>query len=159
VWRTLSGSIEVATTMRRLVQSPGRTLTFFKHAFVPTKGNRPDEKGIDRFVEQLDHSNYRTRDLAFHRLQRLGERAEPALKRGLTKNVSIEGRRRIQELLDAKTILQISAEDLQAIRGIEVIERIGTAEAREFLTSLSKGEPLDRATRDAASALSRLKGK
>lgn len=48
---------------------------------------------------------------------------------------------------------------LLELRGVEVLERVGTAEARRFLKELAGGDPLARLTREASWALSRLEKK
>jgi hypothetical protein len=58
-------------------------------------------------------------------------------------------------LLDAMVRTQLTPE-LQAIRGVEILERIGTSDARAWLTALSKGAPLARGTQEAAAALKRM---
>ena len=45
---------------------------------------------------------------------------------------------------------------LRAVRGVEVLEHIGTAEPRQLLTNLAAGVPDARLTREAKAALGRL---
>ena len=45
---------------------------------------------------------------------------------------------------------------LQMLRGVEVLERLGTREAAEALAALAKGAPGHRVTEDARDALARL---
>jgi hypothetical protein len=46
---------------------------------------------------------------------------------------------------------------LRALRGIEVLEHLGSAAAREQLEMLAVGQPATRLSREAAAALKRLK--
>jgi hypothetical protein len=49
-----------------------------------------------------------------------------------------------------------SGDSLRMLRAIEVLEHIGTAEARELLQKLVEGAPEARLTREAKAALQRL---
>lgn len=49
-----------------------------------------------------------------------------------------------------------SPENLRRIRAIEVLEHIGTADARAVLQSLAKGAAESRSTQEAKTALERL---
>jgi hypothetical protein len=84
------------------------------------------------------------------------EPAEPALKKALAANPALEARRRIQELLENIARRELAPPELQALRGVEVLERIGSPEARAWLTALAKGDPISRATREAGAALQRM---
>jgi hypothetical protein len=46
---------------------------------------------------------------------------------------------------------------VQTIRAVEVLERIGSPAARELLTALAASAPADLLTREASAALERLK--
>jgi hypothetical protein len=74
-------------------------------------------------------------------------------------NPPLELRRRALALIEAIAYPEISPADLQATRGVEVLERIGNAEASALLTALSQGDPLSRAAQEATAALQRLKRK
>jgi hypothetical protein len=49
-----------------------------------------------------------------------------------------------------------SPETVRLVRAVEVLEHIGTAEARELLELLARGTPEARITREAKAALTRL---
>jgi hypothetical protein len=50
----------------------------------------------------------------------------------------------------------LTAEPLRLVCAVEVLERAGTAEARQLLAALSAGAPGARLTNEAATALRRL---
>jgi truncated hemoglobin YjbI len=77
--------------------------------------------------------------------------AEEAAKADL----SLEKRRRIEQLLAAPRIVQ-APEQIRALRALEVLERIGNAEARRVLGAIAKGAPDARLTREARTSLERL---
>lgn len=94
-------------------------------------------------------------EAALASLTELGEVAEPALREALTRGPTLEARRRIEPLLEYRRLL-VNPSTLGRRRGIHVLEKIGTAAARELLRTLAGGEPEVRSTRDAARALLRL---
>jgi hypothetical protein len=157
-WKSLAGNdAALAATLRRLVQTPGPTVTYLSKHFLPVKAEPIDEKTIDMLITNLDRGNFKARDTAARELRRLGERAEPALKRGLAANLSIEARRRMEEILDGIVRVQFTPEEMQAFRGVELLERIGSPEARTHLQALAKGDPIAIATKEAHAALKRMK--
>jgi hypothetical protein len=115
-----------------------------------------DSKRIDQWLTDLDSRDFNTREQAAKGLQEAGELALPALEKKLTeKTVSLEARRRMGALLEnTKTVL--SADELRQVRAIEVLEEIGSAEARDLLDSLAHGGEGALLTEQAKKALSRL---
>jgi WD40 repeat protein len=158
-WQALSATDALtADTLRRLTRTPG-TLAFLKRNFPPAKPNPVDEERHATLIADLDSASFKRRDAALRELKTLGERAETALKNALAAGVSIEARRRIQDVLDQLEARDVKPEELQAIRGVEVLERIGNQEARELLAALAKGDPSARVTREASLASKRLERK
>jgi hypothetical protein len=70
---------------------------------------------------------------------------------------SPEARQRIETLMRAMAGFVRSPEVLRRLRAIAVLEPIGTAEARRVLERIATASAGDRQTRDAGSALNRLK--
>jgi hypothetical protein len=88
-------------------------------------------------------------------LEALKDEARPALRRALADNPSAEVRKRLEELLSRPALLP-PGEALRRVRAVEVLERLGTPEARRLLGALAGGEPEARLTREAQAALRRL---
>ena len=66
------------------------------------------------------------------------ERAEPALLRTLAEgHPSLEARQRMEEIL--QKIPQPGLEQMRTLRAIQVLEHIGTSEARRLLKELAQG--------------------
>jgi hypothetical protein len=79
----------------------------------------------------------------------------PALRDQLTRKPSLEVRKRI-ELLLARIHGPVTNPDwLRAMRAIEVLEAIGTPQARAALEILAQGAPAHRLTQAAGGALKR----
>jgi WD40 repeat protein len=155
-WKSLGEkNASTAETIRRLVRSPA-TIAFLKENFPPARRHDTDEKRIAMLIADLDSDSFAVRDTATRELKQLGKQAAPALKTGLAKAPSVEATGRIQNLLNLLARAEVTPQELQAIRGIEVLERIGNPEARALLAALVKGDPAARATQEAAAALKRL---
>jgi hypothetical protein len=106
---------------------------------------------LDRLVGDLDADDFEARESASRRLAELGEMARPALKAALAKRPSAEVRRRIRDLLDPT-----EGECVRGLRALEVLEAIGTPEARSVLKRLAGGEPEASLTCEAKAALERM---
>jgi hypothetical protein len=113
---------------------------------------RADAKRVADAVRDLDSDRFPVRDQAAKELERLGEVAEPALRRVLLDKPSLEVRRRVQQLLDRLA----GMEPLRRSRALEVLEQVDSPESRRLLTALAHGAPQARLTREAQAALDRL---
>src|SRR5262249_20164134 len=113
---------------------------------------------IDQWIAQLDDKVFAVRQKATAELSSHAEQAEPALRRALARLPSLEATRRIERLLAqiSRAESQPPADLVRAVRAIEVLERIGTAEAQAILTNLARGAPDAWVTREARSSVERL---
>jgi hypothetical protein len=107
-------------------------------------------------VADLDHDQFAVREKAMAELEMLGEWAEPALRKILESDPSTETRRRVERLLEQLDRLTVAGGRLRTLRAIEVLEHIGTPEARRVLEMLAGGFSGSRVTREAKAALDRL---
>jgi hypothetical protein len=117
---------------------------------------RVEGERLTRLIAELDSDRFETRDRAAEELQRLGERAEPALRQALAGRSSLEVRRQLKTLLERLEAGTISSEQLHMLRAVEVLETIGTTEARAVLEHLAGGAPSALLTREAKASLERL---
>ena len=101
----------------------------------------PDLKKIEKWLADLDSTNFPKRTTASAELEKLGELAIPALKRILDTKPTPEVRRRIEPILEKLTTGVLSAEQVRVVRAVEAIENLGTTEARRVLETLAKGAP------------------
>jgi hypothetical protein len=137
--------------MRRLARDAGGAVALVRGRVRPVDG-----KQTAKWIGELDSDEYKVRRQAFENLARVGRVAEPLLRKELAKKPSLEKHRRIEELLRNLAEDVLSAELLQGLRGVEVLEMIGTAEARKVLTTLAGGAADAELTRQAKAALGRL---
>jgi hypothetical protein len=117
----------------------------------------PDGARIRRLIADLDSDRFAVRDQAAKALEQFQELAEPALAEALHRQgLSLELRRRLEQLLGKLPGPVTDLQRLQTLRAIEVLEHIGTVEARDGLASLARGTPQSRLTQEAKVALERL---
>jgi RNA polymerase sigma factor (sigma-70 family) len=112
----------------------------------------PEAKQIAHLLAQLDNENFPERERATKQLREIGWAAEASLHKVLEGKPSAEVRRRVKELLD-----DIHEQTLRMLRGMEVLEHIGTPAARKVIASLAEGTPQARLTREAKAAVQRLR--
>jgi WD40 repeat protein len=107
---------------------------------------------VTRLVADLNSDRFPDRDRAMKELEALGPAAEPGLRAALPKAASAEVRARVLRLTQAA-----EARRLQGLRALEVLERVGTPDARRELADLAGGAVDDGLTREARACLWRLK--
>src|SRR5262249_36288283 len=102
-----------------------------------------DEKArlakVPQFLRDLDDDAFSVRKKARAELARLGVAAVPALRQALAKSPSLEMRRSLEALLKAAEGKQYGlyeGKSLRGVRAVEVLEQIGTPEARAELKVL-----------------------
>jgi HEAT repeat protein len=115
----------------------------------------PEPQRLAQWLADLSHDHYPVRTRAMQALAQLGEMAEPALKDALKRNPQYEARRRMERLLQQLAGPVTAPERLQLLRGVELLERIGTREAQRLLTELAKGTPQADLTQEAKASLAR----
>jgi hypothetical protein len=107
-------------------------------------------------MAELDSDDFTTREKATQELEGLAELAGPALRQALSAKPPLETARRIAALMDKAARRPWSGESLAFWRAIEVLEKIGTPEARHILQTVAKGAPSSRLTQAAQQSLDRL---
>jgi hypothetical protein len=108
-----------------------------------------------QLIQRLDHPEFETREQARLALEKLAEHAEPALRDALEQALTLEARRRVEQIL-AKLEFQLpSARSLQAQRVMALLEVLGTYAADDMIQELARGMPHARLTEDAKAVLSR----
>ncbi len=139
----------------QLVASKGPTVAFLKQHLKPIP--HADPAAVTAYRAALDSDTYAVREKAAASLKKLGPDAEPILIKLLEGQPSLELRLRVESLLKPFDNSSPSLELLRQDRAVEVLERIGDADARDLLKSLATGAPGVRLTTQAQAALDRLK--
>jgi hypothetical protein len=143
----------------QLAQTPGPTLALLGQRLQPEAG--PDLKHVARWLADLDADRFEVREKAAAELEKCGPAVEPALRQALAGQPSPEARRRIEELI-SKLVgkweeASLSANELMVLRGVEVLERMATPEARQLLEAWARLPEGHLLAREARAAVQRLK--
>jgi hypothetical protein len=160
LWTTLAGddAEKAYEAVRSLSSAPAQSLPLVREHLKPVTPPMDPQK-IGKLIADLDDKNFAVRDRATTELQALGELAEPALRKALAGKPSLELRKRIEQLLDAERLRNTApptGEERRALRGLEVLEHIGTPEAVHILKKVADGADGARLTREAKASLARL---
>jgi WD domain, G-beta repeat len=126
-------------SIRRLAASPEQTIPYLKSHLPPVEA--ADQKRFARLLADLVSNQFNVREEAATELDRLGEVALSAVRKALAEQPSAEMRRRLEAFQEkrAQTVKSPSPEQLRAMRALEILESIGTPEARQVLDVLAKG--------------------
>jgi WD40 repeat protein len=116
----------------------------------------PSAERIARLIADLDSNQFAVRQKASAELENLGDWAEPALKKLLAGKPSLEVSRRAEELLEKLDQHVPAPRLLRMVRTVQVLERIGTHEAKQVLQAMIMEEGSIRLNREAKAALDRL---
>jgi WD40 repeat protein len=139
----------------RLASGLDQTTAFLKGRLPPVRALDP--RTLSKRIAQLDDDDFTVRQKATATLDLLGLSVEKALRKALATPVSAESRSRLRRLLtNLEKGLPSSPSGLQQLRAIELLESMGTAEARRLLTAVAAGEPAAWLTREAKASLQRL---
>jgi hypothetical protein len=148
---------EVHRAIWELIADPSGTIKFLSEKLQPIE--KPDLKQITRLIQQTDSDLFAEREKAFADLIKIGDLALPMIREAFQKPAYPEHKRRLEKLLAILENPVLSGEKLQAVRGIEILERINTPEAKTLLEKLSKGVPESYLTQEARFACERMKPK
>lgn len=139
--------------MRRMAGAPEQAAALLGKELkpIPVVG----EEEIAALVLNLSSDDYKVREGATHALTKIGAQALPVMKKALSGDITLEGRKRLERLVEQASS-QTSVSLVRVLRAVEVLERTGTADARRVLESLSGGAPQALVTREAKASLQRL---
>jgi WD40 repeat protein len=156
LWNDLVGldAVRAYQGIRKLTAAPKQAVAILGEKLKPAP--QPDVTKLDKWLTDLDARKFALRDRATRELEKLGELAVPALQKVLTGKPPLETRQRVERLLEKLTGTALSVEQLRVVRALEVLEQVGTPEARKVLENLARGAPGALPTREAQTVLRRL---
>jgi hypothetical protein len=111
---------------------------------------------VQQWIADLDSDTFAVRAKATAALEKASDSALPALVAALKKSPSLEAHMRLQQLIAKAQNFVLSHEVLRQVRTVEVLEHIGSKEARQLLQVLAQGAPAAYLTEQAKAALQRL---
>jgi hypothetical protein len=138
----------------KLVAAHQQSVPFLRERLWPVPDVSP--RCIDQLIADLDSAQFATRPKAMVDLEKLGPAARAPLEKALAGEASLEVRRRLEQVLEKANKFTLSAEELQIWRALEVLEHVGTVEARQVLQKLAQGAAGVRQTEEAKRILERL---
>jgi WD40 repeat protein len=136
-----------------LVRTPGRTVALLGSRLKPATA--PEPRQVEQWIGDLNSPRFAVRERAGRKLDELGGLAESPMRKALQSSLPLEVRRRLEKLVDKLSGPLTLPEHLRAVRAVEVLERIGTPEAKKLLRAYAAGAPGSRLTRDSSEALQR----
>jgi hypothetical protein len=157
LWDDLAGD-DVARAFRAvaaLADVPKLVLPILKDELRPVPP--VDRRHFERLAEALDSGAFVERQKATDELQKMGDVIVPLLREALKRDVSLECRRRLEQLLEKAEWKKPSPTQLRHVRALIVLERDGSADSRKLLEVIAGGAPESRLTQQARAALDRLR--
>jgi hypothetical protein len=155
-WKELARDSATAyRALAGLVSAPNAAVALLGERLKPASA--ADTARIERLIAELDSEVFATRERATRELEKLGEAAEDALRKAQAGKPGLEVSKRLTRLLDRIEREDVPPETMRAVRAVEALEWLGTAEARRLLERLAGGAPGARLTREAAAAVDRLR--
>jgi hypothetical protein len=157
-WRRLAENNAAAAldAIGQLLKTPDQTISLLQQRLKPVA--QSDEL-VSRMIADLDSNAFQVREAASARLAQLGPACLPALRQALLAKPSPEAKQRLEALLEKLQTEPLPAATIQNCRAIEVLEQLGSADARRLLAKLAGGAARAPETEAAAAALRRMAGK
>jgi hypothetical protein len=150
-----SDAAKAFQSMGILAAAPRQTVSVLKERLHPVAP--ADPRVVKQLIDDLDSDHFETRQSATAELEQLDTLAQEQLRKALGSSPSPEARRRLEGLLQKLEETVPSAEVRRSLRAVELLERLGTPDARQVLTALAAGATVARVTQQARAALERLK--
>jgi hypothetical protein len=155
LWTGLGGDADTAWRhMGTLGAAPHAAVRLLGEHLRPVEA--VDPLRLEPLVRKLDSDDFVERTEATKQLKAFGEAGVPGLRKALAGQPNLEVRGRLEEILDAVSGSKLTPERLHALRGVELLERIGDDDARDLLRRLAAGAPGAWLTQESRTALRRL---
>jgi RNA polymerase sigma factor (sigma-70 family) len=157
LWQDLADAdaSRATTAFRTLAAVPRQTVPFLETCL--REAERNGARRTARLIAELDDDTFEVREKATAELERLGTLVESALREALSRSPSPEARRRMEKILEKlKGAEENPPRRPPTVRVVELLERIGSTEARQVLESVARGVPETELEQEAKAALRRL---
>ncbi len=152
-WSRLGGNgPDALLAIQYLARAPAQTVPLLQSRVRPVDAAR-----IERLLKDLDSDEFEARERATDELATLGQAAGRTLNEAFKQKISAEKRQRLKELLAKLESNEPAPEVLRAVRAVEVLEMIGSPEARKVVAALAAGAKDFELTVQAKAALGRMK--
>jgi RNA polymerase sigma factor (sigma-70 family) len=135
--------------------APKQATPFLNERLQPAAAPAPGEQErVARWLADLDAKEFAVREKATQELAKGGDAAERAVQKALEGKPSLEVRQRLEQIQDR--LIDVRQRRWRELIALEVLLRLGTAEARQVLAKLSKGYADAPFTQQAKAALESL---
>jgi WD40 repeat protein len=158
LWTDLS-SADAESAFRSMLAMRGaanQVVPFLDEHLQPIATPEDLDLRLERLIGDLASNRFADRQRAAQELEAIGELAEVALRRVADGRPPLETRQRVERLLHVLDEQEPSAERLQSLRALEVLEQTGSPEALRVLKKIALGAESSRLTVAARAAEDRL---
>lgn len=138
--------------IRTLLASPDETVRLLR-ARLPSDADAEFAE-LPKLLAGLTDGEFATREACTRKLKEFAGLAEPALRKAFAEAETFEAKKRLETVLACGP--KATGRLLRVFRGVEVLEVLGTEEARATLHELARGPAERRLTAEAQAALARL---
>jgi RNA polymerase sigma factor (sigma-70 family) len=154
-WDTLAGddARQAYSALCDLVAAPAQAVALLNQRLRPAPALDP--KAVNRLIAAVGDPAFDVRKKATAALLQLDERVVPVIDNVLAGKPALEVRIRLEKIHATLSGMVLAKEKLRSYRAIEVLERLGTPEARRLLQRLADGAPGATETTAARQALRR----
>jgi hypothetical protein len=135
-----------------LVAAPEKMVPWLREWLKPATPER-----LGRLLADLDAREFSVRTRAMQELEHFGQDVLPFLSAQLKKSLTLESRRRVEQLVERLQKGPPFSQNRATLRAIEALEHIRTADARRLLESLSRSAAEEQHREEARAALARLR--
>jgi WD40 repeat protein len=157
LWNALIGAeaMKAGDAVWRLAAAPELSVPLLKERLPKVAPENPDKR-VAKLIVDLDDDDFDVREKATRELITLGPSALPAVREALAATKSREVRRRAEEVVARSGTTSGARPELITLsRGVEVLQKIGTADSKRLLESWADGPAGSPLTREARAALGR----
>jgi len=155
LWKGLASddAAEAHRAIWELVADPDGTTKFLDRKMQLAKLAEADL--LAKCIDRLSGPAFADREKATNELRSFGDMILPQLHAARKKTTDAELRERLDRIIQELGQSAIANSQLQQVRALEVLETIGTKEAKQVLEKLARGEASARLTREAKFVLGR----
>jgi WD40 repeat protein len=156
LWEEL-GSADAAVAfkaLRALLTSPAQAVALVKQRVAPAPVVTAAQ--VEQWLRDVGSDKYAVRQKATADLEYAGALAGPALRKALDGKPALESEQRMRKLLNAVEAGRAPGARLRQLRAVEILERIHSPVARQWLDALAGGMEGDLLTQEARLARMRL---
>ncbi|MFO0937574.1 MAG: sigma-70 family RNA polymerase sigma factor [Gemmataceae bacterium] len=157
-WKDLSqaDAKKAYAAERFLLDHPAETMASFPSTLKPVPAVAMAD--VQVWIAALDANDYADRETATKQLMAHADQIRAELEEAANRGTSAEAKKRLSRILESSDESGvIEGTRLQQIRAVEILERMETPESIAKLKQLATGAPRSTMTRDALSAIARIR--